>query len=157
MRRCSGFTLIEICLAVLIGLLLVTLMVPSVAGLFAEQKLKSSFEEFDKFVRTAQMRSVSERRDYVMVFEEDGITLEPADPTEEDAANETERFIVPENADITLERPVALQKNPPMEWPFWRSGTCEPVVVSYAGDAGTWVMKYDPLTVRATTLEQLVK
>lgn len=157
MRRCSGFTLIEICLAVLIALLLITLMVPSMAGLFAEQKLKSSFEEFDKFVRTAQMRSVSERRDYVMVFEEDGITLEPADLTEEDAENEMERFTVPENADITLDRPVALQKNPPMEWPFWRSGTCEPAVVSYTGEAGKWVMKYDPLTVRATVLEQEVK
>jgi type II secretory pathway pseudopilin PulG len=157
MRRISGFTLIEICLAIAIGLLIVTMTVPSVTGLFAEQKLKRSFDEFDTFVRTAQLKSVTERRDYVMLFEEGGVSLEPADPTEEDAAADPERFALPEGADITLDRPVALEKNPPMEWPFWKSGTCEPVVVSYRGEAGIWVAKYDPLTVRGALLEQHVK
>ena len=41
-----------------------------------------------------------------------------------------------------------------MEWPFWRSGTCEAVVASYRGPAGSWVVKYDPLTVRGTVLEE---
>ena len=157
MRRTSGFTLIEICLAVAIGLLIVTMMVPSVSGLFAEQKLKRSFEDFDKFVRTAQLKSVTERRDYVMLFEEDGISLEPANPTEEDATAEMDHFALADGADIALERPVALQKNPPMEWSFWKSGTCEPAVVSYKGEAGTWVVKYEPLTARGTFLEQQVK
>jgi Tfp pilus assembly protein FimT len=157
MRRTSGFTLIEICLAVAIGLLIVTMMVPSVSGLFAEQKLKRSFEDFDKFVRTAQLKSVTERRDYVMLFEEDGISLEPANPTEEDATAEMDHFALADGADIALERPVALQKNPPMEWSFWKSGTCEPAVVSYKGEAGTWVVKYEPLTARGTFLEQQTK
>ncbi len=152
MRRISGFTLIEICLAVAIGLLIVTMMVPSVGGLFAEQKLKRSFEEFDRFVRSAQLKSVSERRDYVMLFADDGISLEPANPTEE-----MEHFTLPDSADIVLDRPVALQKNPSMEWFFWKSGTCEPVVVSYKGEAGRWVVKYEPLTARGIFLEQQVK
>lgn len=157
MRRPSGFTLIEICLAVAIGLLIVTMMVPSVSGLFAEQKLTRSFEDFDRFVRSAQLKSVSERRDYVMLFEEDGISLEPANPTEEDATEEMDHFALAEGADIVLERPVALQKNPPMEWAFWKSGTCEPAVVSYKGEAGRWVVKYEPLTARGTFLEQQTK
>ena len=158
MRRARGFTLIEICLAVAIGLLVVTLMVPSVAGLFAEQKLNSSFEEFDRFVRGAQMRSVAERRDYLMVFEEDAILLEPIEEIdEEDVALGPEQFPLPEDGDIVLERPLALQKDPPMEWPFWKSGTCEAVIVSYRGPAGSWRARFDPLTARATILEKEVK
>ena len=163
MNRCAtrhsrGFTLIEICLAVVIGLLVVTLMVPSVSGLFAEQKLNQSLEAFDRFVRSAQMRTVAERRDYVIFFEEEAIVLEPVeDLDEEDATAEREQFPLPEEGDIVLERPLALQKNPPMEWPFWKSGTCEAVIVSYRGPAGSWRVRYDPLTVRATVLEKEVR
>ena len=155
MRREEGFTLLEICLAVAIGLLLLGLAVPSMAGLFAEQKLKRTFDDFDAFVRRAQMRSVAERRGFVMVWEPGAITLEPLEPTEEDASAEVDQFVIPEGGEFALQRPAALIKDPPMEWPFWRSGVCEPVIVSYRSDAGTWMVQYDPLTVRGTFLESL--
>ena len=68
-----------------------------------------------------------------------------------------DHFALAEGADIVLERPVALQNNPPMEWAFWKSGTCEPAVVSYKGEAGRWVVKDEPLTARGTFLEQQTK
>ena len=154
MRRCAAFTLFEICLAIAIGLIIVVLAVPSLGGVFAEQKLNATFEEFDTFVRQAQRKSVSERRTYVMVFEEGGISLEPEEPREDDDPEGVEQFTVEDGAEIALERPVALVKEPPMVWMFWRSGTCEPVVVSYRGPAGSWVRKYDPLTARATLVDQ---
>lgn len=154
MRSRSGFTLLELCLAVLIGLLIVTMLIPSTTGMFAAQKLQRTFEEFDAFVRDAQARSVTERRDYVMVFEEGGISLEPAEPQEEDAGVETPHLAMAEGADITIERPVALQKDPPMEWHFWKSGVCEPVIASYSGPLGTWTVQYDPLTARGNVLEE---
>ena len=150
----SGFTLIELCLAVVIGLLIVTMLIPSVSGLFVEQKLQRTFEEFDTFVRNAQMKSITERRDFVLVFEEGGVSLEPDEPVEEEVGAEFPHLAMPEGADIVLARPVALQKTPLMEWHFWKSGVCEPAIVSYTGPLGTWTVQYDPLSARGTVIEQ---
>ncbi|MEO7318459.1 MAG: prepilin-type N-terminal cleavage/methylation domain-containing protein, partial [Chthoniobacteraceae bacterium] len=125
MSRRDGFTLLEICLVVAIALILLGLAVPSVRGLFAEQRLKKTFEQFDDFVRKAQLRAVSERRAMVMIWDGEGITVQPDDPTAEDSAGEGDYFAFNEGT-IGLERPAALEKKPAVEWLFWRSGTCEP-------------------------------
>jgi type II secretory pathway pseudopilin PulG len=154
MRPRSGFTLLELCLAVAIGLLIITMMIPSMSGMFNAQKLQRTFEEFDAFVRDAQKKSITERRDYVMVFEEGAISLEPAEPDENDEGVEMPHLPIAEGADIVIERPVALEKDPAMEWYFWKSGVCEPVIASYKGPLGTWTVQYDPLTARGSVLEQ---
>ena len=56
-------------------------------------------------------------------------------------------------AKLILERPFALEKQPPAEWPFWRSGACEPVRVSFEGREGRWVAEFDGLTGRGRVLE----
>lgn len=154
--RCSraAFTLFEVVLAIAIGLIMVAIFVPSINGVFKEQELTKTFEEFDNFVRDAQRKSIAERRTYVLVFEEDAIVLEPEEPTEDESAGATMRLPYAEGAEITLARPAALEKEVPMEWYFWRSGTCEPALVSYKSDLGHWLVKYDPLTARSTLLEQ---
>ena len=153
MSRRGGFTLLEICLAVMIALMLVAIAVPSIQDLFAEQRLKKSFERFDEFVRKIHFRAVNERRAFAMIWDGAGILVQPDEPTEEGSEQEAERFEFTDGP-IALERPVALVKNPPVEWLFWRSGTCEPAVLHYKGDAGTWPVRYDPLTVRGTFLDQ---
>lgn len=152
MSRRAGFTLLEICLAVAIALLLLGLAIPSVSSLFADKKLKDSFNEFDSFVRQAQMRSVNEQRAFVMIWQPGGIVLQPDEPNFEDRDKDWPHL--ESDGKIEMERPVALQEKPPMEWMFWRSGTCEPVVVHYEGPAGKWTASYDALTVRGTLTEQ---
>ena len=156
MSRRDGFTLLEICLVVAIVLILFGLAVPSVRGLFAEQRLKHSFEQFDDFVRKAQLRAVSERRAMVMIWDGEGITVQPDEPTAEDSAGEGDYFAFAEGK-IGLERPAALEKKPAVEWLFWRSGTCEPAILHFEGSAGSWSVQYDPLTVHATFLAEDVK
>ena len=156
MSRRAGFTLLEICLVIMIVLLLLGLAVPSVNGLLAEQRMKRTFEQFDDFVRKAQSRAVKERRAMVMIWDGEGITVQPDEPTAEDSAGEGDYFAFNEGT-IGLERPAALEKKPPVEWLFWRSGTCEPAVLHFEGGAGSWSVQYDPLTVRATFLAQEVK
>ncbi|MDQ3622231.1 MAG: prepilin-type N-terminal cleavage/methylation domain-containing protein [Verrucomicrobiota bacterium] len=151
--RRAGFTLFEIILVVVIIVLLATMAVPSVQGLLDERELQAVFGQFDGFVHQAQVRAVTERRAYTMVWDEDGITLRPNELTEDDAEAGFARFDFQEGS-IILERPAALEKKPPMEWTFWRSGTCEPAIVRYEGSAGSWTVQYDPLTMRATFLEQ---
>ena len=157
MSRRDGFTLLEIIIALVIGLMLVTLAVPGVVGLLREQDLKKTFESFDELVHRAQERSVSEGRGFRIVFDETGATLEPSDPREEDAQDEVEHYAVGENETLAIERTAALVKAPLAEWPFWRSGCCEPAKVTYTGPAGSWIVQYDPLTVRGTFIEEKVK
>jgi type II secretory pathway pseudopilin PulG len=157
MSRRAGFTLIELCLSIGIALLLLTAAIPSIQGLFAEQQLRRTFDEFDELVRQAQARSTSERRDFVLVWDEKGVALQPDVPREGEENQDSVRLDFPEGASLVLERPAALGKEPPMEWIFWRSGNCEPAIVRYDGAPGSWVVKYDPLTTRGTFLEQMVK
>ena len=157
MRRCDGFTLLEICFAIVIGLLLLGVAIPSITGLLDEQKLTKTFEDFDQLAREAQRRSVSERRAYVLRWDEEGVTVEPFEPGEDDAAGEVSRFALEDGAEMTLERPAALEKEPLKEWVFWRSGTCEPVVVGYAGPVGSWLARYNPLTARPSSIEQSLR
>lgn len=157
MSRSHGFTLLEILLALCIGLLLITIAIPSVSGMLREQKLKQSFEEFDEFVRQAQTRSVTERRTYAMVWDETGIDLRVADTTRDESEPEKTRFSFEEGAEWALDRPAALVKKPVWEWPFWRSGTCEPVVVHYRGSAGTWSVEYSGLTAQGRFIAMEVK
>ena len=156
MSRRAGFTLLEICLVIMIMLLLVGLAVPSMRGLFAEQNLKQSFEQFDDFVRRTHLRAATERRAMVMIWDGEGITVQPDEPTENDTAGEADYFAFADGT-FALERPAALEKKPPVEWLFWRSGTCEPAIIHFEGKAGNWSVQYDPLTVHATFLEQEVK
>lgn len=152
LRSRHGFTLLEIMLAILIGLLLMSVAVPSVSGLFREQRLKKSYEDFDDFVRKAQLRAVSEGHTFVMTWQDAAATLVPLDPDAKERDAAPEIFAVPDGSTFALERPAALVKKPVAEWPFWRSGTCEPMIVHCQSAAGAWVVEYSGLTARGKVL-----
>ena len=157
MSRRQGFTLLELCLAVMIGLLLMSIGVPSVTGMLREQRLRATFEEFDDFVRGAQSKAIKERRMVVMVWDKEGISLDSPEVSADEANPAAERFAFVEGATWNLQRPAALVKNPVWEWPFWRSGACEPVTVSYESPAGTWSAEYNGLTGRGKVVAMEVK
>jgi Tfp pilus assembly protein FimT len=146
-HRCQAFTLLEICLALMIGLLLVMLAVPAMAGVLAEQRLKDSFERFDHLVAEAKQRSVKEQRGWRMVWDKQTIALVPmARGDGEGSLAPGGRLVPAHDESFQLQRPAALQKGAPVVWDFWPNGTCEPAVISYAGRAGSWEAHYDALT-----------
>lgn len=140
--------MLEICLAVLIAVLLVSVSVPSITGLAAEQRGKQSFEAFDALVRKAQTRSVLERRPFLLVWEKEAIVLRAAAP--EADAEEAPGIEVTENQSYELLLPFSLIKEPPREWIFWPTGTCEPARVTFREKKrGGWSARYDALTAMA--------
>ncbi len=157
MNRRTGFTLLEICLAVAIIVLLVMIAVPSVKGVLDEQRLHRTFDAFDQLVRQAQARSVRERRTFALAWTRDGVDLVAIEKRESDATAEPLRVGTEKDEGYSLARPAALSKEAPPVWTFWRSGVCEPAVVSYHGPAGSWVVKYDALTAHGTFLREDVK
>lgn len=158
MPRRAAFTLLEICIALFIAMLMLTLAVPGVLAMLAEQRLKASFDSFDGWVRKARERSIAERRTYVLAWSEKGIALLPVERREtDDAEAEPEQLTFTEGETFKLNRPSALMKQPPGEWVFWRSGLCEEAVISFSGADGSWTVHYDPLTARGTFVDSEVK
>jgi type II secretory pathway pseudopilin PulG len=152
MRKTEGFTLIEICLAVFIALILTMMAIPSIQGLLSERAIKRSFDSFSDMVTEAQNRAITERRAYLIAWDEDGISLRPDQPANKDEQKGIERVDLKKDETYDIELPAALEKDPPKEWIFWPSGTCESAKISYRGADGTWTADYDPLTVRAALI-----
>ena len=160
LRARAGFTLVELMLAVAIAIIILMMALPSLSGISAERRLRETFEKFDAFARQAQIKAVSEQRSWVMVWQPEGIILQPDAPTPEElqagGADGGEPIPVGEDEKWTLTRPATLlpPQQTPQEWIFWRSGTCEPVLVTYEGPDGWWTAQYNPLTGRGEVTDQ---
>lgn len=138
--------------------MIIVLAVPSVAGMLAEQRLKQSFERFDRLVSQARLRSVAEQRAYVLAWDRKGITLLPAERLAKGESSGAEaRLDFEEKAQFQLRRTAALTSKPPAEWTFWGNGTCEPAEIAFQGQAGSWLVRYDALTGRGTFLTSDVR
>ena len=148
MQRLRAFTLIEIALSIFILMLLLMLAVPSLSGVIANRRLKQSLDSFNQLVRQAQERSVTERRAYLIVWGKSSVVLKPEIFTKDEEEKATAVLRLPKGSWIKILLPAALTGNPPAEWIFWPSGTCEPARVQFRGPAGTWTADYSPLTAQ---------
>ena len=147
--RRQGFTLIEIAISVFILLLILLLAVPSLNGVLANRRLQRSLDGMNALVRMAQERSVADRRPYLIMWQKDHLVLR-TEAVEKDEEPEPTAVLTLEKGDaFLLKLPAALTEDPPAEWVFWPSGTCEPAIVSYKGVDGAWTANYSPLTARA--------
>lgn len=163
LRSRAGFTLIELMLAVAIVLIVLLVAMPSVSGINSDRALRAKFEQFDAMARKAQLKAVSEQRPWVLVWQPEAILLQPNEPTPEERMNggaeAAESLPIGEEETWTLHRPASLvpAQQTPREWVFWRSGTCEPVDITYEGPEGWWRAVYHPLTGRGDIVEQEVR
>jgi prepilin-type N-terminal cleavage/methylation domain-containing protein len=163
LRVRAGFTLVELMLAIAIAIIILLMAMPSLSGIAAEKRLRESFEKFDQLARKAQLKAVSEQRSWVLVWDANAILLQPHEPTPEErlaggeGSNET--FPINEDEQWTVQRPATLlaPADTPREWTFWRSGTCEPVIITYEGAEGWWTAQYHPLTGRGDVIQQELK
>jgi hypothetical protein len=143
----SGFTLLEVCLAIFIGLLIIVAAVPSLSGLLDGQKGNETLNLFNGLVQEARTRSIEERRPYVLLWTKEGVVMQ-ADGAS--AGEEEARTLTLEDGDsLVLELPAALKKAPEPIWTFWPSGACEPAKVVFRGQEGAWTAVYNPFTASA--------
>ncbi len=150
-RNRHAFTLVEIVIAIFIMILMLLIAVPSMQGVMSDRRLRRSFDDLNKFVRLAQERSVADRRAYLIVWQKDHLILRPEGHIKgEDPKVPTAQFPLQKGDAFLLTLPAALIDDPPAEWVFWPSGTCEPAVVSYKGVDGSWTASYASLTARGT-------
>ena len=148
-RNVQAFTLMEIVMAVFILMLLLFLGVPSLNGVLSDRRLRRSLDEMNRFVRLAQERSVKERRAYLISWQDDHLILRPEAVMKDDDPEPVATMQLRKGDAYVLNLPAALAEDPPADWAFWPSGTCEPAVVSYKGVDGAWTANYSALTARA--------
>ena len=140
--------MIEIAIAVLIMMVLLLLAVPSLTGVMADRRLKRSLDGLNALVREAQSRSVTERRNYLLVWGKKDIALRPEELRKGEGDSPVMMLKLQKGDAFKLSLPVALEKDPPAAWVFWPSGTCEPAVVTFRGNDGGWTAIYSALTAR---------
>jgi type II secretion system protein H len=157
LNRRSGFTLVELAIAVAILVLLMMLAVPSMNGVLADRRLRRSLDSFNAIVREAQERSVTERRPYLIMWDGGKIGLRPEGLLRGETPDPLVKFKLGKNESLKVAFPAALVEEPPPEWIFWPSGNCEPAVVTYQGKDGKWTANYSALTARSETVSYVAK
>ena len=156
-----AFTLIEMMLAIAIAITVTVLAIPNMRGFSAEKRLRETFEKFDALARKAQLNAVKEQRSWSISWESNRILLQPDETKPEERENGgaalTDELPILEGESYTLDRHATLlaPRDTPQVWSFWRSGTCEPVIVGYAGPEGTWSAQYNPLTGHGEIIDQV--
>ncbi|MEI6713802.1 MAG: hypothetical protein WCO60_08615 [Verrucomicrobiota bacterium] len=152
-----GFTLLEVCMAVAIGMLMVGLAMPSVTGLFAEQRLRSRMIEFEDVVRNAASQSKLGQQEFRMRWYKEGIAVESADTLMALKEKDIPPLVFTFQKDevFQLKRVAARLEKPMTEWSFWPNGIREPVEVGYTGPLGVFALRFgalapdpDEITVR---------
>src|SRR5437763_713413 len=152
LHRRPGFTLVELAIGVVILVLLMMLAVPSMNGVLADRRLRRSLDSFNAVVREARERSVKERRSYLIVLFEGKIGLRPEGLSRGENPEPEMRWKLGRNESLKIGFPAALAEEIPPEWIFWASGNCEPAVVTYKGNDGSWKANYSALTAQSETV-----
>jgi hypothetical protein len=138
-------------------LLMMGLAIPSLNGVLKDRRLRRSLDEMNKLVRSAQERSVAERRPYLISWQKDRVILRPESFARDEEKLATTTLTLRKGDAYLLNLPLALIADPPADWIFWPSGTCEPAIVSYKGVDGSWSAKYSALTAHAELTQYAAK
>ncbi|CAN5604825.1 hypothetical protein BH20VER3_BH20VER3_01560 [soil metagenome] len=157
MQRSAGFTLLELAIAVFIVMILLVLAIPSLTGVLANRRLQRSLDAMNEMVRTAQERSVQERRPYLIEWQKEAIILRPESIAEGESAGPRATLALAKGHAYVLRLPAALEKDPLAQWIFWPSGACEPANVQFKGSEGLWEANYAPLTARPQIVRYATK
>jgi len=149
----SGFTLLEISLAIMIALVVMAVAIPSVTRALGESPAQQAFKNFDAMVQEARDRSGAEGRNYVIVWgREKAVLLRPEEPANRAEAEGLKRWEIDTEGELELHLPAALTAKgatPDAIWTFWPDGACEPAEVRYKGAGGKWSAVYSPFTTQA--------
>ncbi len=156
----AGFTLLEISMVVVIGLMILGLSIPSMRGLFAEQRLRERMENFQGFVSRAALLAVQSKQEVRLCWEKEGIRIVSESQLVDEAllpAPGEDFFSLDKEESVVLTRTAARDPNALAEWSFWKEGFREPVEIAYAGPGGAWSLRFGALIAEPEVLEIRVR
>lgn len=136
--RRSGFTLVEVCVAMAIAVLILGVATFSMAGLQGEVKLKRMAAQVESLARDSLLQAVMQQRAVTLDLN-GGLGAEG-------------RLQVRRAGDKSFRQPLRGEL-----WEFSPTGICEPVEVRVSNEAGEIELGFDPLTGCASRKEVRVK
>lgn len=136
--RQAGFTLVEVCVAMAIAVLILGVATFSMAGLQGEVKLKRMASQVESLARESLLQAVMNQR-VVTLDLQGGLGTEG-------------RLQVRRVGDKTFRQPVRGEV-----WEFSPTGICEPLDVRVSNEVGEIELGFDPLTGCAMRKEVRVK
>ncbi|SKB00698.1 prepilin-type N-terminal cleavage/methylation domain-containing protein [Prosthecobacter debontii] len=137
-KRAAGFTLIEVCVAMAIGVLILGIAVISMAGMQAETQLKRMASRVETLARQSLQEAVMKQR-LIQLDLNAGLGAEGRLQVKRVGDS---RFRNPQRGEI---------------WEFSPTGICEPVEVRVTNEAGVIELAFDPLTGCAVRKSIIVK
>ena len=127
-----AFTLIEVCIAMTIGMLILGVAVLGITGVQDEQRLRESAAMIESTARDALLKSIAEQRPVQ-------IALASGLGGLEGGAVEIKRY-----GERAFRKPASDEI-----WEFSPTGVCEPIEVRVTSQTGTIELGFDPLTACA--------
>lgn len=134
----SGFTLIEVCVAMAIGLIILGVAVMGMSGVQSEAQLKKMAARVETTARESLLKAVMNQR-AVQVDLNGGLAAEG-------------KLQVKRYGDSVFRNPQRGEV-----WEFSPTGVCEPVEVRVSNDVGVIELGFDPLTGCAVRKSVIVK
>jgi type II secretory pathway pseudopilin PulG len=123
----AAFTLLEVCIAMTIGMLILGVAVLGVTGVQDEQKLRESAANIESTARNSLLKAISEHRPVQLAF---GAGLGGEGNVEVKRYGEN-KYRKPDSDEM---------------WEFSPTGVCEPVEIRVTSTMGVIEMGFDPLT-----------
>lgn len=127
-----AFTLIEVCIAMTIGMLILGVAVLGITGVQDEQRLRESAAMIESTARDALLKSIAEQRP-VQIALAGGLS------GLEGGAVEIKRY-----GERAFRKPASDEI-----WEFSPTGVCEPIELRVTSQTGTIELGFDPLTACA--------
>ena len=135
-------------MAVAIGMLMLSLAMPSLRGLFAEDRLRERMRQFDEFAGKAAVLARTSHKEVRLCWEPEGVRMvQQETSTEGSEALQTggDFFTFEKDEEFILSRVSARDPKAAWEWSFWPEGVREPVEVFYKGPGGSWSERFGAL------------
>jgi type II secretory pathway pseudopilin PulG len=133
--RATGFTLLEIIVAMSLMLLIIGIAIPNISGVIAEDKLRRAAAVIETTARQNMLQALNSQQTVLMELSAG-------------AFGTTEEFsgmlLVRRFGESVFRKPKRGEA-----WEFSPSGICEPIEVRISGPAGQIEMGFDPLTACA--------
>jgi type II secretory pathway pseudopilin PulG len=148
----AGFTLVEICVAMIIAVLVLGVAIPSLTSVMSGQQSRQGFTAVDNLAQEAHRRAMDEHRAYVLIWSPKKVVLRPDEPASPAEAEGVQEVAIGKQDKLELFLPASLLKKGKTAaaiWTFWPSGVCEPARITSDGSLGRWTAVYNAFTGKA--------
>jgi prepilin-type N-terminal cleavage/methylation domain-containing protein len=154
----SGFTLLEVCVALFIVSVLFVVAVPPAAHLLQEEQLQRPVRELQSLAKSARRLAMTEQRSFQLLLLDDGYQLRPV-VEKKGEKWEPVSYRLPGEIRFAIRRPGErdFARSTDGRWIFQPNGLCEPLTFRFERAGDYLQFTVNPLTATIENQESVVR